>query len=318
MMRQLVDLLREFFLLRGAERQVRALPLGRQLEIRGEVDRAVVTMREASHATDASLRIELARAALARLLAGNALAMGAARDTETGESEAPQRTVFAHARARSLPPAFERTLSELEDPEAGQPANDAHFDHLVRLFAWLEARLETRTPRELQLSRIVRLLTVMAAVVLGGWWLWSPKNLARGQPVFASSVCSLAPPPRAGKPRLERVVDGVHHEVTFAVCTGIQQHPWITIDLNRSRHISEVVIYHRTDCCWGIADLPLQVQLSDDNSRFETAGTVDQPYTVDFPARVRVDGHTGRYVRLFNPTPGPTHITISEVEVYGR
>jgi len=317
-MRLPVDKLREFFLLRATAERVQALPLDRRLQVRREVEQAVTTMREADRVDHQRTRIELAEAAIMQLLAANAIAAARSCDTSNDESEPAERTVFEHARSLSLPPALEQTLAELESPEKAAREDDSRFVRLARLFAWLERRIETRTMRQIQLLRILRPVVILALLVAGGWWLWSPRNLARGKPVTASSICPYTPPPRYGLQRLERVVDGVRAELTFAICTVLQPNPWIMVDLEKPHTITKIVIWGRGDCCWGLRDLPLDVQISKDNVNYETVGKLTEPFTDDFPARISVDSVRGRYVRLYNSSRIPRDIVIGELEVYGH
>jgi hypothetical protein len=314
MMRQTPDKLREFFRLRAAEQKVRSLPLDRQLERRREIERAVATMRDAAQVDDRRTRIELAEKAILQLLAANAIAAGQAREESSDQSE---RTVFDHARSLSPPPPLQQTLAELERSERAAQGDDSRFGRLARLFAWLETRIETRTLRQIQLLRVLRPVVILALLVAGGWWYWSPSNLARGQYVVASTLCAHTPLQRYGHARLDRVVDGVRYEVPFAVCTLVQPNPWITVDLKQPHTVTEVVVYGRGDCCWGQRDLPLEVQVSADNVKFRTVGKVTEPYTDDFPARVSFADTRARYVRLYNPSRAPKELVINELEVYG-
>ncbi len=316
-MRKPLDQLREFFLLRTAEQEVRALPLDLQLQVRREVEQAVTTMREAARANDRRMRIQLAETAMLQLLAANAIAADQSCGASSDASEQTGRTGFDHARSLSLPSALKQTLAELERSDAAARDDDSRFVRIARLFAWLEAHIETRTVRQIQLLRILRPVVILALLGAGGWWLWSPSNLARGQYVVASTLCPHTPPERYGRARLERVVDGARYEDPFAVCTLVQPNPWLTVDLKEPHTVTKVVIYGRSDCCWGQRDLPLEIQVSEDNVKFATVGKVTEPYTDDFPARVTVDGARGRYVRLYNPSRISREITINELEVYG-
>ena len=145
-----------------------------------------------------------------------------------------------------------------------------------------------------------------------------PRNLALGRHVFASSVCAYTPAPKYRSDRFYRLVDGERIEATFAACTEVQVHPWITVDLGSPRSIDDVVLHARSDCCWGIDDVPLSVQLSDDSVRYTTVATRRDPFTDDFPWKAKIGGTRARYVRIHRDANTPGSIVLSEVEVHGR
>lgn len=188
--------------------------------------------------------------------------------------------------------------------------------------------LDVRSARQVRVERWA-LRGVLAAAILAALWAFArDKNLALHRPVTASSICGLTPAPALGKPPLSRVVDGVEVENglasimsahgTFAVCTEVQSHPWIAVDLGAPRTIRKVEVYNRADCCWGMDDIPLALQISLDNQTFKTVATRTHPFTDDFPWRVKVSGEKARFVRLWNPSEAPKNIVISELKVYGR
>jgi F5/8 type C domain len=171
-------------------------------------------------------------------------------------------------------------------------------------------------------------IAAAVAVLLLAYALFSDKNIALGKTVTASSIGGFSPEALPQKGRLSRMVDGnvlerwavgvMTAHGLYAGGTEREMHPWITVDLGRTRTINKVVVYNRADCCWGAADIPLSLQLSSDNQTFETVATRDTEFKDDFPWRQPVGGRKARYVRLWSPAETPKEIVLSEIEVYGR
>lgn len=209
-----------------------------------------------------------------------------------------------------------------------EPAHTCSIAARVELCSWIDALIDNRSERERRLERLAPLLAAGLALSALAYVGLRPKNLALGKSVSMSSMCPVMPPARYAQERAGRVVDGVTlepSEVTsawrwtiFAACTNQEIHPWLSVDLGRAHEISEVVVYNRSDCCWGVDDTPLSVQLSGDNQTFETVATRATPFTAEFPWRVSLSGQRARYVRLYNAASTPKSIVVSELEVYGR
>ncbi|HWA72234.1 MAG TPA: discoidin domain-containing protein [Polyangiaceae bacterium] len=286
--------------------------------LRAQVEDAVLTMRRAEQSEPGDGRVRLGRQALSALV--EAYALSAAPCGERGQTEsALQRETLAaiealpgsrrHARALAL--IFADAQSD------GSPARaQREWEALADLFAWLERRIDTRTEREIVLTRWARFAALAGACLGLLWLLFSPTNIARGKPVSSSSLCGYTPPAPLGKPRLERVVDGRRREPSFAVCTEVEPKPWVSVDLGGPHAIREVVVYPRADCCFGELALPIGVELSDDNQRFESAGTESEPATPDVPWRFVIHGRTARYVRISTDSQESRQVVVGEIEIY--
>lgn len=181
-----------------------------------------------------------------------------------------------------------------------------------------EGSVQSTTRRELVARRWLRRAALIGAACLALWLVVRPKNLALGKSVAASSVCAWTPQAPLGRERLYRVVDGVETEQSFALCTNDEKDPWLTVDLASSRRVDRVVVYPRADCCYGQLELPLSLQLSDDNQHFETVETTNTPAIPESPWRFSVSGRRARYVRLISHDQTARHIVISEFEIFGR
>jgi hypothetical protein len=218
-------------------------------------------------------------------------------------------------------PGARRHARALEQFAAGSPPDGSGAAHrewqdLASLFAWLERRIDTRTEREIALRRSAS-GGALALFFAGLFWvLLSPTNIARGKPVSASSLCGYTPAAPLGAPRLERAVDGRRRELTFAVCTEVEPKPWVMVDLGAPHVIRQVVVYPRSDCCFGELELPVGIELSDDNQHFELAETISEPATPELPWRFSVHGRTARYVRVSTDAKESRQVVIGEIEIY--
>jgi F5/8 type C domain len=284
-----------------------------QGRIRGKVERAVETMRTAERSGNAELRLQLARQGTLELVAAYAL-------SKTDDRALPESIEKSLALVEAVPNAATRhalAIARLKSGAPGALAETLEYDTLVRFFIWLEARVETRTAREIRVTRWLGRAALALGVALASYLLFGPKNLARGAHVTASSTCSLTPEPELGRERLSRVVDGRLRELSFAVCTETEQNPWVTLDLGLAHRIDRVVVYPRNDCCYGEDELPLELQLSQDDVSFDTVGTRSVPAVLEFPWRFSTGGREARYVRITVGSAEPRHVVLSEVEVYG-
>lgn len=312
--------LAEFFLLRSAEQAAKARPPALIQRTRAQLEHAVRTMRAAEQAESVELRVELARQAVRELRECTVYETGSAPDTSAGPGTqaAPDddpSSLWGHlSRARPLAQILAR-LPGLDSTPIGEKRE---YENLERLFAWLETRNVALTVREVRVSRWLRcssLGVVLASLVFFGL---TPKNLALGKPVKASTTCGGTPAAALGKEPLHRVVDGRRREQAFAVCTEVEAKPWVQVDLGRPHRIDRVVAYPRTDCCYGEQELPVSVELSNDGQHFEIVATRSTPATTNFPWRFTIEGRGARYVRLSTDSKEPRHVVLGELEVYGR
>ncbi|HET7540965.1 MAG TPA: discoidin domain-containing protein [Polyangiaceae bacterium] len=249
-------------------------------------------MRRAAASESATQRVQLARQAVREL---HALRSKSRRE-------------------RRVPSRHQATIAGLASQSSERPNE---YETLADAFAWLERQIDTRTPRERIVNRAFGHALLAAALATGGYWAFSSKNLALGKEVTASSICDLTPQPPLGQSRLQRLVDGRPKEQGFAICTELEVHPWVTVDLAREARIDRVVVFPRNDCCYGDDELPIQIELSGNNRDFEVVGSSDRPATADFPWRFAIQGRRARYVRITSPANEKRHIVIGEIEVYG-
>jgi len=259
------------------------------------------------------------------------------------EREAAVRATAARlgSAAIAAPPEVRRGLDHAGRSEAEPPTGPDAFRDLAAACEWMDMVIDAQSQRERALRaelagvlawpRGAVIAGVAVLLVLASVWL-APRNLALGRTVTASSICGATPaPPAVGRrlpDRLGRLVDGVKVEGamsrvewahgSFAACTELEVHPWITVDLGGDHAIDEVVVYNRADCCWGVDDIPIEIQISGDNRTFVRVASRTQPFTDDFPWRASFATRRGRYVRLYNPVNLPKNLVLAEIEVHGR
>jgi hypothetical protein len=194
-----------------------------------------------------------------------------------------------------------------------------------RAVTWLRAMVEPRSPAQLRRSRILRLI-VTAAVLLGavlalvGFGVrkaFAPKNLAFGKTVQLSSRRpSCGTPSPEGLPG-SGLVDG-NKSGAYDICTNSEVNPWAVIDLGQSHTVTQVKIFNRDDCCWGLYDLPTVLELSMDGQAYVEVGRQSASYTASKPWVVPIDNKQARYVRLRVDSPQPKELVLTEVEVFGK
>jgi hypothetical protein len=278
---------------------------------------------EAADMEPGCARQELAVAALRKALAlvGRASQPGA--DSEQDAIAAGAARVDAVLPSEQLRAA----LGMIETPTAADQRGDEDVRAVLSLCEWTDALVDDRSPRRKKFERGAAIATGVVAVLALSHALFGSRNLAYGKRVTASSICSLAPPAPFNESQLSRVVDGVRHEIpqlpmewawaAFGACTNVQPHAWIAVDLGQVRTVSRAVVYGRSDCCWRDT-LPLAIQISMDNRRFETVATTDAPFTSEFPWEPSLEGRRARYVRLSSTSRAPKSVVVNELEVYGR
>lgn len=276
----------------------------RRAEIRADVERARSLKRGARNSSSSEIRAALLREALRNLLVAAARAEGS---DALGVSLLRQGVLLVEPTLRS--DAERDALHRCADERPS--VDDRDFPVLWEVCEWVDALIDNRSERELWLTRRLPWVVGVLVLLVGTVAVLHSKNLALEKPVTASSEC---------KPQnLSTVVDGIRIERTgFAICTATQVQPWVMVDLQTERDVSEVVVYNRMDCCWGVDDLPLSIQVSSNAEDFTTVAVRKKPFTGEFPWRVRLDGRRARYVRLFNEATTPKNIVISEIEVHGR
>jgi hypothetical protein len=285
---------------------------GASVEARSVLRSAVLVMRSAAASQSQRLQVQLALQASRQLVSSFSLL------TLPQSSEALQDEALA--RVASLPGAQMHSRARQLLADASAPGVEASCDYaaLEAFFIWLEARIDPRSARERLVSRWLARAGIVAAA--GGLvaWVSAPTNLARGQKVTASSICSLTPDAPLGQDRLFRLVDGREVERAFAVCTELEHNPWLMVDLAQPRRVDRVVVYPRNDCCYGEQGLPLDIEISADGKHFEQVATSAAPAIPAFPWRFATGGRWARYVRITSSAKEPHNIVIGEFEVYGR
>ncbi len=298
--------------------------VSRRDEIRARTSRARQFLDAARASEAGDVQNLLAAEALRTLLA----AVACADEAFPLDSAVAVRAGMERVRSTIADPGQVALLAAYGDPERPIPKDRLTFPRVVDLCAWTASLIDNSSTREIQLFRLLAWLALAAVLALVALAIFGSRNLALGKTVTASSVCGSTPEAPRGAQRLARVVDGVTAEGrisraewmhgTYAMCTEAQIHPWVTVDLAVIRTIDEVVVYNRSDCCWGTDDLPVAVQISQDNQHFETVATRTDPFTDYLPWRVSVGPKQGRYVRLFNSGDGSKNIVLNEIEVYGH
>jgi hypothetical protein len=312
--------LRDWLLLEGAERRVRALAPDRHALVRKHFEAG---RRRASIADDlnddASLpsAFPLYREAAALLVAAAALEADPATSAEDALA-APWETLDALVRAGKVPPpppavaearAALAPAPLLADDEAAPEALRARHLTVQSGVAWLRALSEPRTPGELRLARAVRVsvaaLVVVVALVKIVSSLDVPTNLALHKKVTASSrhPASLAPADNGG------LVNG-EIEAGYGVHTGLSGA--VTIDLGAVFALGRVVVHNRADA-WLDDGLPLTLELSEDGSTFSPLETRAAHFTASSPWVADANNRRARFVRVRSDR----YVVLTEVEVFG-
>ena len=297
----------KFFLPPTVERAAHAGAVERRGRVRAQLERAVRTMRTAERAESVDLQVRLARQAARELVDAHA-ATQLSCDDEPLSSLANLPGAARHTRA----------IASLRGQDSTAEPGKLEYDDLVRLFVWLEHRIEARSPREVWLTRCLRCGTPLLLLASAAWFAAAPRNIALGKPVSASTISGHTPAAPLAKDTLYRVVDGRQIEPSLAVHTELEPKPWVKVDLGKPHRIDHVVVYPRSDCCLGEKQLPIVLELSSDDQRFEIVSSSSTVASVDFPWRFATAGATARYVRVSTDSKEPRIIVLGEIEVYGR
>jgi hypothetical protein len=300
------------------------VPATLRRRVRRNLERSRALLRAAHDSEPGFSRDQLGRAALRGFLA----VVGQACDPTCRDAHSAIGAGRTRVETTLRSEALREALSISADLEGAPSSDELRFRHLLELCDWTDALVDNRSERERTLRRWTPRVALALALLAGARITFGARNLAFGKPVSTSSICSRTPAPRYAEERLSRVVDGVHlegpalghnqwHTTAFAVCTDQEVHSWLSVDLGAERTLSQAVVYGRSDCCW-LDDLPISVQLSSDNKRFETVATRTTPFTTEFPWKASLGGHRARYVRLYAGSDDKARIVISELEVYGH
>jgi F5/8 type C domain-containing protein len=191
--------------------------------------------------------------------------------------------------------------------------NSSKWEGLKRLGVEATSRALPRAPARVA---AVRWLVLFAGVGALGWTLWSPsRNLARGKPISMSSSCEQRPEYSALPVDAARLIDGKKGRA-YDACTQRESRPWVRLDLQAPTRLTRVVVTGRRDCCWGADDLPLVLELSDDDRRFEEVARRDIPLSDRDPWRIDLAGAEARYLRV-RVKASRAQLVLSEIEVFG-
>ena len=156
---------------------------------------------------------------------------------------------------------------------------------------------------------------------------------AQGRSSFESASCTAGPPvvpvaptptnvaltsaaTAAGGTNGANAVDGDFSTVGNTGWLGAQ---WFSFDLASNTAISEIVLWNRTDCCWGrtrdltifVSENPISTNLA--TARASGAPSFSHPGAVGNPSTMPTNA-TGRYVVIFGSGP---NTAFQEVEIVG-
>lgn len=310
----------DFFSLRRAERELAHLSPTTRIYLRTELQGAIALMQAADRMPRHAERTLLAVQALLRLTT----AVYCSRRQDTQASVGVMETTAAIEFLMSLPGCHDHpeAIAQMRGMDLTRPYALVKYSQLQRLFGTLERLLDTRTPRDFALARLARASLLLLALVATVWSLTSPRNLARGKEVHASSIHHDTPAEPPGQPRLARVVDGLRVERPFALATEMEVKPWLSVDLGRTYQVSEVVVCGHGGGDWAYKyskdELPMTVSISTDNKQFKAVAMRTLPIEGNFPWRVKFRGAQVRYVRLSSYDNGAKRIVVNEFEIYGR
>lgn len=173
-------------------------------------------------------------------------------------------------------------------------------------------------PRAKPRVAAARWLVLLIGLSALGFRLYgSSLNLALHKPVRMSSDCEMRPWHSYLPVEAARLVDGKKWR-PYDACTLREREPWVWIDLQSATRLETVVVTGRSDCCWGYADLPLVLEVSEDDESFTEVARRVVPLSDRDPWRVELDeGARGRFLRLRVDGNRRAQIVLAEIEVYG-
>ncbi len=153
----------------------------------------------------------------------------------------------------------------------------------------------------------IGVVTILSLGVLGAGLVkairsWQKPNLALHRPVKFSSL--IGSEYENGK----LLVDGDTTNLGFH--TKNEANPYATIDLGESKTFSKVIVHNRTDCCQERA-IPLQIEVSDDGTKFQVIAERREVFEKWIAKDLNAKG---RFVRLQLRAANPLHL--AEVEIY--
>jgi hypothetical protein len=322
--------LREYFLLERAEREVSARSADQQAKIRNFVaagDARLAAAAALSGGEHVPAALVLYRDGIVFVV--RALLEARGRESSEQTAEDAFRSLAPLVESGDLPPkpdGFDdaralltdtRPLAYDELPAAEALSKRAQVEATA---LWLRGLVDARGPRQVKLSRALRIgaigLLALLGVGFGVWKLVAPKNIALGKPVQLSSRRPECPAGTGAEGLSPAgLVDGTVSS-TYDICTKGEVRPWAILDLQKVRPIGKVVVHNRADCCWGNWDLPVALELSDDGTNFREIARRTTAYTAAVPWVAELGGQSGRFVRLRADSNEPRELVLTELEVY--
>jgi hypothetical protein len=311
---------REFFLLRQAERRISERTNPQQRSVRAHWDaaaRRLSVARQLRAPNEASVALSLYRGAALFLTYAVILSRDEGVDVESLGPEGALLRLDRALEGDHVQPSvsFEaaRRWLAVPDPLAFDrlSAEDASLrrSELAAATRWLETLVEPRSPKELILARVSRVAVgVLCSIALAAFLvarLASPENVARGKFATSSSVAEGTTPAGA--------VDGSKNG-SFGFHSDEEDSPWLTIDLGGQYKIASVRVFGRGDCCFD-QSIPLALEASEDDATFHEIAARSEKFGESDPWIVKLGPLVTRYLRL--RTERRSVLVLSEVEVYG-
>jgi len=312
---------REFFLLEDAERQLSSLTNSQRANIRAYYDaaeRRLAVARDLRGPSETPSAVTLYRER--GLFLALALIAGKDADCDLG-SLTPESVLLklegALANNGVKPvPELEKIRSvllssdplELERLTANEAAQRA--EELDTTTHWLQTLVDPCLPRDLKLSRVTRLTTVIAGAVaiLAALvaWVAAPSNLAKDKSATSSSAAYKTAPAAA--------VDG-SKVGNYGFHSADEESPWLAIDLGKTYVVTKVKVFGRGDPI-NDQSVPLALEASDDGDIYRQIETRSRPFSASDPWIVEPPSVAVRFIRL--RTLRRSYLVLNEVEVYGR
>jgi hypothetical protein len=175
---------------------------------------------------------------------------------------------------------------------------------------WLSSLIDARSPIEVKWARFFRIgitaavmVALLAMLVIR---LLTPKNIALGRPVTASSV--------GFSTAAVGAVDGSKNGA-FGFHSALEDSPWLSIDLGRNFAISRIRVFGRGDGGPYDQSIPLALEVSDDGTSYQQIALRSQPFSEYEPWVVQPGALVTRYLRL--KTMRSSYLVLGEVEVNG-
>jgi hypothetical protein len=307
---------REFFLLRQAERTIKSYETGQEQRVRAHAvaaeQRLAAARRVWQSVPAAALLLEAVRHYL-RALKEAQPAGGRPPDGDLASSlpalppdaARPEATPSDDERVRAALTATDSLYLDRMTPEEAALTRTA----LERAASALGGHVEARSLAHVRGSRWGRVAAVVILALYAGLALARavllPRNVARDKPVHPSSS-------RHGDGH--ELVDGEVDTVP-GVLTGMEESPSAVIDLVAIYAVDEVRVYNRIDQSFDDC-LPLAVEVSLDGATYKEVGRRDQHFAADPPWIVPVHHEVARFVRVRVLRRG--YLALSEVEVFGK